>query len=100
MSSDLTNPTTQNPSSLPLRGALPAESSSATLERLMQLEKAEFTPAVRDANVHKITRPSLSYWQDAWIRLKKNKQALASLYIVIALLLFTSVGPLLWRVDS
>jgi oligopeptide transport system permease protein len=65
----------------------------------MQLERAEFTPAIRDKNVQKITRPSLSYWQDAWIRLRKNKQALTSLCMVIALLLFTLAGPILWRVD-
>jgi oligopeptide transport system permease protein len=48
---------------------------------------------------HGISRPSLSYWQDAWIRLKANRRALTSLYIVVALLLFTIAGPWLWRVD-
>ena len=46
-----------------------------------------------------LTRPSLSYWQDAWIRLKANRRALISLYIVVGLLLFTIVGPLVWQVD-
>jgi oligopeptide transport system permease protein len=45
------------------------------------------------------TRPSLSYWKDAWIRLKRNRQALVSLAIVCGLLLFTIAGPLVWRVD-
>ena len=47
-----------------------------------------------------ISRPSLSYWQDAWIRLKANKRALVSLYLIIGLLLFTIAGPWVWRVDS
>ena len=33
------------------------------------------------------------------MRLKTNRRALASLYIVIALLLFTVVGPWVWTVD-
>ena len=51
----------------------------------------------RDAET--LSRPSLSYWQDAWIRLKSNTRALISLYIVIGLLGFTVFGPLIWRVD-
>ncbi|MGI9327015.1 MAG: ABC transporter permease subunit [Pseudomonadales bacterium] len=46
-----------------------------------------------------ISRPSLSYWQDAWIRLKSNGRAIASLWIIIGLLAFTLVGPFLWQVD-
>jgi oligopeptide transport system permease protein len=58
-----------------------------------------FSPALRARAGDVIVRPSLSYWQDAWRRLKKNKRALASLYIVIALFVFTVFGPLLWRMD-
>ena len=49
--------------------------------------------------VETISRPSLSYWQDAWLRLKANRRALISLYLVIGLLAFTLFGPLLWRID-
>ncbi len=52
-----------------------------------------------EREVEALTRPSLSYWQDAWIRLRANTRALISLYLVIALMVFTLVGPLLWRVD-
>ncbi len=48
---------------------------------------------------HTISRPSLSYWQDAWQRLRRNRRAMASLVIVAALLLFALAGPWLWRVD-
>ena len=45
------------------------------------------------------TRPSLSYWQDAWLRLKANRRAILSLWIIVGLLLFTLFGPLVWRVN-
>jgi oligopeptide transport system permease protein len=67
---------------------------------LMQIEKSLFTPAARTGTAQKLSRPSLSYWQDAWIRLKKNKQAIVSLWMVIALVLFSFVGPFIWTVDS
>lgn len=58
-----------------------------------------FQPLAGEQRTQQLTRPSLSYWQDAWIRLKANRRALVSLYIVVALLLFTIAGPLVWRVD-
>ena len=53
-----------------------------------------FAPVVAERDVEVISRPSLSYWRDAWIRLKANRRALVSLYIVIALGVFTVFGPL------
>ena len=52
-----------------------------------------FSPVVAHRDVEVISRPSLSYWRDAWIRLKANRRALVSLYIVIGLGAFTVVGP-------
>src|SRR5262245_33683580 len=46
-----------------------------------------------------IARPSISYWQDAWRRLKRNPRAIISLGLVIALALFTIAGPWVWRVN-
>jgi len=60
---------------------------------------ADFEPALVERRPQKISRPSLSYWQDAWRRLKLNRRALFSLILVIGLLLFAAVGPWLWRVD-
>ncbi len=65
----------------------------------LQLTRADFEPLHTDQEIHSLSRPSLSYWQDAWIRLKANTRALFSLYLVIALLAFTLVGPLFWTVD-
>ncbi len=36
---------------------------------------------------------SLSYWQDAWLRLKKDKAAMLGLIFILALLLFAIIGP-------
>jgi len=58
-----------------------------------------FQPLMGEQRSQVLTRPSLSYWQDAWIRLKANRRALISLYIVIGLLAFTVLGPLIWQVD-
>ena len=44
-------------------------------------------------------RPSISYWQDAWRRLRRNPRALVSLGLVVALALFTIAGPWVWRVN-
>ncbi len=40
-----------------------------------------------------IARPPLSYWQDAWIRFRKNKLAIAGLIIIVFIILFSFVGP-------
>ena len=62
-------------------------------------ESLSFEPVRVEREVETISRPSLSYWQDAWMRLKANRRALISLYIVIGLLLFTVLGPFVWSVD-
>jgi oligopeptide transport system permease protein len=58
-----------------------------------------FAPLHTEREIHAISRPSLSYWQDAWIRLKANTRALISLYIILGLLAFTILGPIVWNVD-
>lgn len=59
----------------------------------------DFQALAHEERQQSLSRPSLSYWQDAWIRLKSNRRALASLYIVLGLLFFTLAGPLIWRAD-
>jgi oligopeptide transport system permease protein len=70
-----------------------------TEHALYNPQAGEFKRVTVSSDVQQLTRPSLSFWQDAWARLKKNKRAMASLCIVVALILFTLIGPLLWRVD-
>jgi oligopeptide transport system permease protein len=59
----------------------------------------DFARAEARGDAQRIVRPSISYWQDAWRRLKRNPRALVSLGLVVALALFTIAGPWLWRVD-
>lgn len=40
-----------------------------------------------------IVRPNITYWQDAWRRLKKNKVALVSLFVLIVVGIMTLFGP-------
>lgn len=42
-----------------------------------------------------ILRPSMTYWQDAWRRLKKNKVAMFSLILLILMALMTVIGPMI-----
>lgn len=44
-------------------------------------------------------KQSLSYWQDAWRRLKKNEVAMISMYIIIVIFLFAFIGPLFMEND-
>lgn len=46
-----------------------------------------------------IVRPGETYWQDVWRRLKSNKVAMASLYLIILLILIAIVGPFLSKFD-
>ena len=70
-----------------------------TEHALYNPQAGDFEGVTVTSDIQQLTRPSLSYWQDAWVRLKKNNRAMASLCIVVALILFTLIGPLLWRVD-
>lgn len=66
---------------------------------MAELTRDDFTAPASHEEKHRISRPSLSYWQDAWIRLKANRRALVSLYLVAGLFLFTLLGPVVWPVD-
>jgi oligopeptide transport system permease protein len=63
------------------------------------LSPADFEPVVSEQRQKGVSRPSLSFWQDTWRRLKQNRRAFASLGIVIALGLLAFAGPWVWRVD-
>jgi oligopeptide transport system permease protein len=63
------------------------------------ISKEKFQPAEKTANVEAIVRPSLTYWQDAWRRLKKNKMAMAGLVILIILAGFAIFAPMVSSYD-
>ncbi len=46
-----------------------------------------------DADSERIARPQMTYWQDAWRRLKQNKVAMLSIFILIIIGVLTIVGP-------
>jgi len=52
------------------------------------LPQNAFAPLTQQQDIQALTRPSLSYWQDAWIRLKANRRAIISLYLVLGLLVY------------
>lgn len=49
--------------------------------------------SVDEKESEKVSRPSMSYWQDAWRRLRKNKSALAGLIIIITFCLMAAFLP-------
>lgn len=56
----------------------------------------DFSPA-DNKNIEKIqenNKPSLGYWQDAWLRLKKDKMAMAGLCFIVFLMLLALIGPM------
>jgi len=44
-------------------------------------------------------RPSMTYWQDAWRRLKKNKVAMLSLVLLGIIALMTIIGPMISKFE-
>ncbi len=60
------------------------------------LTPADFEPATQNEREDFIQeRASVSYWKDAWRRLKQNTVAMVALGVVIFLILFAFVGPYL-----
>ncbi|SHJ61078.1 oligopeptide transport system permease protein [Clostridium amylolyticum] len=58
----------------------------------------EFLPA-EEKNRNEIVRPSISYWQDAWRRLKKNKLAIISLIFIVIITLLAIAIPAFSKYD-
>ncbi|MCB5387405.1 ABC transporter permease subunit [Blautia glucerasea] len=67
------------------------------IENLLQdLSPDDFTSASRQEKDDFIQdRQSVSYWKDAWRRLKKNAVAMVALGVIVFLFLFAFVGPVL-----
>ena len=66
---------------------------------LFQPSTEDFQRLETISDIEQVSRPSLSYWQDAWLRLKQNRRATVSLWLIILLVLFTVAGPWIWPVD-
>lgn len=50
-------------------------------------------------NSDAIVRPTITYWQDAWRRLKKNPIAMVSLVVLILLTIMVIIGPYIRGLD-
>ncbi|BAQ10278.1 binding-protein-dependent transport systems [Bacillus sp. OxB-1] len=59
-----------------------------------ELPKESFERIIVDSHqAEKISKPSLSFWQDAWLRIRKNKAAIFSVFILLFLIFMAFVGP-------
>jgi oligopeptide transport system permease protein len=66
------------------------------LNKDTNISKDMFSPAQVDlARSEKISKPSLNFWQDSWLRVRKNKGAVVSLVIIVLLVIMSIIGPLL-----
>ena len=62
----------------------------------MEISKEKFQKVAKeDIAKQEVIRPSVTYWQDAWRRLRSNKLALGGLIIVALMVLFVAIGPML-----
>ncbi|MCZ8539291.1 oligopeptide ABC transporter permease [Psychrobacillus psychrodurans] len=52
------------------------------------------------SHAERITKPSLSFWQDAWLRIRKNKAAIVSMFILALIIIMAFVGPMISPHDA
>src|SRR5690606_22549818 len=65
-------------------------------QNLEKLPKGSFERITVDTKqAERISKPSVSFWQDAWHRLKKNEGAIASLVLFLLIVIMSVVGPML-----
>ena len=63
-------------------------------KNLENLPKEAFERITVDrTQTEKISKPSLSFWQDAWLRIRKNKAAIVSMFILLFIVFMAFVGP-------
>ncbi|WP_409304657.1 oligopeptide ABC transporter permease [Peribacillus sp. SCS-155] len=61
-----------------------------------KIDKEKFAPAIIDSSKNEeISKPSLSFWQDAWLRVRKNKAAIVSLVIMAIVIIMAFLGPVI-----
>ncbi|MGO1819891.1 MAG: ABC transporter permease [Senegalia sp. (in: firmicutes)] len=67
---------------------------------MAELSKDKFIIEGKTASdAEAIVRPSLTYWADAWRRLKKNKLAIISMVILVIIALFAIIAPIMSDYD-
>ena len=59
-----------------------------------QLQKDSFERiTINREEAEIISKPSLNFWQDAWFRIRKNKAAIVSVFILVFIIFMAFVGP-------
>ncbi|KHD85589.1 ABC transporter permease [Bacillus ginsengihumi] len=58
----------------------------------IDLNKFEPADIVAESS-ERIEKPSLNFWQDAWLRIRKNKGAVFSIFLLAILIIMAFVGP-------
>lgn len=70
------------------------------METELKVQKDLFTPLSEEEKKLEVTvRPSISYWKDAWMRLKKDKFAIISLTVIVLVVLGAIFIPMLSKYD-
>jgi oligopeptide transport system permease protein len=59
----------------------------------------QFRPVAKKGDAERVVRPSISYWADAWRRLKKNRLAIVGLIVLSLLTLMAIIGPFIQPYD-
>ncbi|GAA0748076.1 ABC transporter permease [Clostridium oceanicum] len=73
---------------------------------MTEISRSKFEMVGIDKSLNnEISRPNITYWKDAWRRLKGNKVAIVSLIVLLLIGLMTIIGPHLtsykyWATDS
>lgn len=67
---------------------------------LTNISKEMWTHVPKEVkDLERITRPSMTYWQDAWRRLKKNYLSMFGLVVIILLVITAAIGPMVIKHD-
>lgn len=65
-------------------------------QNLEKLPKDSFEQIPRNVDqAERISKPSVSFWQDAWYRIRKNKGALFSLVLFTLIVIMSFLGPVI-----
>lgn len=61
------------------------------------MQTIDFERLDKSIESEEILRPSITYWQDAWRRLKQNKVAILAIVILITIIVMCIIGPFLTK---
>lgn len=64
--------------------------------KAINIDKSQFKTIGKNIEkMESLSRPNLTYWRDAWRRIKKNKIAYAGLILIIVYIVFAIFGPMI-----